>query len=326
MTLAGGAAVAPLLAPLGAHAQPEPMRHIGVLVPLSGSDPEQKIRVDTFRQELAGLGWVDGRNARITYGFGDRGPADFPRLVREMVALKPDVILAQSTSIVSVLKPEAGTIPVVFVNVSDPIGAGYVKSLVRPGGNITGLMLFEAGIAGKWMAMLKEVAPQTARALVIGNPKTTASFDYFLRVIEPVASSFGIEVTHARAEDAADMNRMIDAFAGAPNGGMVVVPDSTNNRLRAQIIALAARHRLPTVYPERHYVEDGGLMFYGVHRLELFRAAAGYVDRILRGANPAEIPVQMPTRYETVVNLKTASALGLTVPPGLLVAADEVIE
>lgn len=272
----------------------ERVRHIGVLVPLAEDDPEQKGPIAAFRQELERLGWTDGRNVRFTYRYSSGGPLQFPQLVKEMIALRPEVIFAQSTGMVSVVKRETNTIPVVFVNVSDPIGSGFVESLARPGGILTGPMLFEAGVAGKWLAMLKEVAPATSRALLMANPKTTA-YDYFLRMVQPAAISAGIELIPAHVENTADMDRAVETFARTPGGGMVLLPDSTNFRARHHIVALAAKHRVPAVYPERPYVEAGGLMHYGTHRNELFRLAATYVDRILRGANPAEIPVQVPS-------------------------------
>jgi putative ABC transport system substrate-binding protein len=223
------------------------------------------------------------------------------------------------------LQRETGTIPIVFVYVSDPIGSGFVASLARPGGNLTGLLLYEEGITGKWLAMLKEMAPRLARAALVANPKTTP-YDYFLRAAEAVAPSLEIELVPSPVENAADIEGTIESFARVPNGGLVLPPDITTTVHRDLIVALAARHRLPAVYSARFLVVAGGLMSYGTYFVDMSRQAAAYVDRILRGAKPAELPVQAPTRYETVLNLKTAKALGLTVPPGLLVAANEVIE
>jgi putative ABC transport system substrate-binding protein len=213
----------------------------------------------------------------------------------------------------------------VFVNVSDPVGQGFVASLARPGGNLTGLLLYEPGIAGKWLAMLKEIAPRLARAALVGNPKTSP-YEYFLRAAEAVAPSLAIELVPSRVENVSDIERSIETFARRPDGGLLLVPDVNTTIHRDLIIALTARHGLPAVYPFRSFVAAGGLMSYGTDSRDMFRKAASYVDRILRGANPADLPVQAPTRYETVINLKTANALGLSMPPGLLVAADEVIE
>jgi putative ABC transport system substrate-binding protein len=235
------------------------------------------------------------------------------------------VIFAHSTPIVAALQRESRTIPIVFVSVSDPIGSGFVASLARPGGNFTGLLQYEEGISGKWLAMLKEIAPRLARAALLANPKTTA-YDYFLRAAEAAAPSLAIELVPKPVETAGDIERAIESVARAPNGGLLLPPDTTTVLHRDLIIALAARHRLPAVYPFRVFVAAGGLMSYGTEQVDMFRQAASYVDRILRGAKPADLPVQAPTKFETAVNLKTAKALGLTVPPGLLVAADEVIE
>jgi putative ABC transport system substrate-binding protein len=236
------------------------------------------------------------------------------------------VIFVQSTGFATAVRRETQTIPVVFTNVSDPIGDGFVTSLARPGGNFTGLTLFEAGVAGKWLSMLKEIAPNLKRATLIINPRAT-SFDHFFRPTAAVGASLGVEITPSRVENPAEIERAIESFARAPDGGFVIAPGSTMLRNRNLIIALAARHRLPAVYPERIYALDGGLMSYGIADLiEPFRQAATYINRILRGEKPADLPVQGPTKYSTVLNLKTAKALGIAVPSGLLVAADEVIE
>ena len=218
-------------------------------------------------------------------------------------------------------------IPIVFVNVADPIGSGFVASLARPGGNLTGVLLFEASICSKWLSMLKEMAPHLTRAALVLNPKTAPYYQYYLRAAEAAAPSIGIDVVFSPIEnDTAEIERSITSFARLSNGGLIISPDTTNTLQRAQIIALAARHHLPAIYPNRLFVVDGGLMSYSTDRVDQFRQAATYVDRILRGATPADLPVQAPTKFETAINLKTARALGLTVPPGLLVAADEVIE
>jgi len=323
ISVLGGAAVA---WPLAAHTQqPERMRRIGVLIAQGEDDLDMQSRVAGFRQGLERLGWSDGRNLRVDYRFA-AGHADrFQPLAKELIALQPDVILAQSPPAVAAMQRESRAIPIVFVDISDPIGPGFVASLARPGGNLTGVISFEASITGKWLAMLKEIAPGLARVALVGNPKTS-SFDYFKQAAEATAPSLGIELLPNQVETAADIERVIDGLARVPNGGLILPPDSTTIVHRDLVIALAGRHRLPAVYAFRVFVVAGGLMSYSIDFVERYRQAAAYVDRILHGANPADLPVQAPTKFETVVNLKTAKALGLTVPPGLLVAADEVIE
>jgi putative ABC transport system substrate-binding protein len=322
IALVGGAAAAwPVMAPAQ---QPKPMRRIGVLVGLAENDPEMKERLAGFRHGLEKLGWSEGSNVRIDYRFAPAG-AQAHLLARELVALQPDVILAQSTPATAALKPETSTIPIVFAGVADPIGSGFVASLARPSGNLTGLLQYEEGITGKWLAMLKEIAPNLTRAALLANPRT-AAFDYFLRSAKTLAPSLAIEVVPMPIENANDIERSIEGFAREPNGGLVLPPDTTTVIHRDLIITLATRHRLPAVYAVRVFVAAGGLMFYGIDFVELYRQSASYVDRILRGAKAADLPVQLPTKFETVVNLKTAKALGLTVPQGLLVAADAVIE
>jgi putative ABC transport system substrate-binding protein len=294
------------------------------LVSLSADDLEQRARLAAFRQGLERRGWFESHNVQIEYRFapaGDRAQG----LAKELVALQPDVIVAQSIPVVAAVQRESRTIPIVFVNVSNPIGSGFVTSLARPGGNLTGLLLFEEGIVGKWLAMLKEFAPHVTRVTIMGNPKTTA-IEYFLKAAEGAAFPLAIEVVPSRVGNASEIERAIELLARLPNGGMVLPPDATSILQRDLIIALAARHRLPAVYGSRIMVVAGGLISYDTDRVEMFRQAASYVDRILRGDSPAELPVQVPTKYETVLNLKTAKALGLTVPAGLLVAADEIIE
>jgi putative ABC transport system substrate-binding protein len=311
---------------LPVSAQRPRMPRIGVLLPLAENDPEQVDRREGLRQALEKLAWIDGRTAQIEYRHAGGGLGRFAPLAKEMVALNPDVIYVNSTGFVAAVQRETRTIPTVFTNVSDPIGAGFVASLPRPGGNLTGLQLFEASVAGKWLSMLKEIAPHIKSAALTGNPKTTA-FDYFLRTAEAAAPSLGIEVIANRIETTADIEGSMAMLAQKADRGLLFAPDSTIIRNRDLIIRLAAHHRLPAVYPERLYATAGGLMSYGVADLiEPFRQAATYIDRILRGEKPAELPVQGPTKYSTVINLKTAKALGLTVPSGLLVAADEVIE
>jgi ABC-type uncharacterized transport system substrate-binding protein len=289
-------------------------------------DPETKARLAGFRQGLEKRGWSEGRNVRIDYRFAPAG-AQAQVLAKELVALQPDVIFAQGTPVIAALQRESSTIPIVFAGVADPIGSGFIASLARPGGNITGLMQYEASVTGKWLAMLKEIAPSLVRAAFVVNPKTATYYDYYLRAGEALAPSLGIDVVFSPVKnDAADIERAIESFASEPNGGLVLLPDISAIVHRDLIITLAARHKLPSVYFQRLFVASGGLMSYGVDFVDLSRQAVSYVDRILRGDKPADLPVQAATRFETTVNLKTAKALGLTVPPGLLVAADEVIE
>jgi ABC-type uncharacterized transport system substrate-binding protein len=325
ITLLGGAAVA---WPLAARAQQaERMRRIGVLMGTAENDPDTNARLAGFREAVEGLGWLEGRNIRIDYRFAPAG-AGAPVLAKELVALQPDVILANSTPVTAALQRETRTIPIVFTGVTaDPIAEGFITSLARPGGNVTGLLLFETSVNGKWLAMLKEIAPRLTRAALVVNPKTAPYYVYHQRAAEAAASSLAIElVLSPIGNTAAEIEGVIESFARVPNGGLVLIPD-TNSRLhRDLIIALAARYRLPAVYSDRVFVAAGGLMCYSTNRFDQFRQAASYIDRILRGAKPAELPVQAPTKFETVIDLKTAKALGLTVPPGLLVAADEVIE
>jgi putative tryptophan/tyrosine transport system substrate-binding protein len=319
----GGAAAWPLAA---RAQQPDRMRRIGLLSGVAGDDPEMKARFAGFRQALEKLGWSEGRNIRIDARFAPANNTDEAQLLaKELIALQPDVILAHTTPATAALQQHSRTIPVVFVGISDPVAQGFVSSLARPGSNLTGLMQFEASITGKWLAMLKEIAPRLARVALMKNPKTS-DYEHFLRATAALAPSFAIELVPSPVENAADIERAIESLARLPDGGLISTPDPSTFLHRDLIIALAARHRLPAVYSGRHLVAAGGLMSYGIDRVDEFRQAASYVDRILRGANPADLPVQAPTKFETTVNLKTAKALGLTVPPGLLVAADEVIE
>jgi putative ABC transport system substrate-binding protein len=318
--LVGGAAAWPLAV---RAQQPDGMRQIGVLVAYAEGDPEMEARLVGFRQALDRLGWSEGRNIYIHTRFAPAGAGQEQLRARELVALKPDVILAHSPQVVAALQRESGQIPIVFVGVADPVEAGFIASLARPGGNLTGLLGIEASIAGKWLTMLKEIAPVT-RVALIANPKNI--FDYFVQAAEPLARSLSIELVASSIANDVEIERTIETFARKPNGGLMLPPDATTSVHRDLIIALAARYRLPAVYALRAFVKAGGLMSYGTDFTNQFREAASYVDRILHGENAADLPVQAPTKYETVVNLKTAQALGLTVPPGLLVAADEVIE
>jgi len=312
--------------PLAARAQqPERVRRIGMLGSLTEDVPEMQPRLAAFRQELEKLGWSEGRNVSIDYRVAPGGAGQEQARAKELVALQPDVIVTNNTPGTAALQRESREIPIVFVNVSDPIGSGFAASLARPGGNLTGWMLFEASVTGKWLAMLKEIAPNLARAAFLANPKTTP-YDYFLRAASTVAPSLAITVVPVTVETAVDIKRSIESFARVPDSGLVVLPDTTTLLHRDLVVALAAQHRLPAVYAFRSIVAAGGLMSYSVDFVDLLRKAASYVDRVLRGTKPSDLPVQAPTKYETIVNLKTAKALGLAVPPSLLVRADEVIE
>jgi len=307
--------------PLAAHAQQrDRVRRVGMLIGFD--DPDIK----EFQRQLDKLGWSEGRNIHIDFLYAPAG-AQVQALANDLVTLQPDVIFAQSRPATAALQSATSTIPIVFCYVIDPIGAGFVASFPRPGGNLTGFVVYEPSVVGKWIEMLKEIAPRTTRAALLGNPKTAVYYDYLLHAAEAAAPSLGVEPVPGRiASDTADIERGIVAIATVPSSSMVVAPDSTTNVNSSLIIELAARYHLPAVYSNKFFVAAGGLMSYGVIAVEQYRQAASYVDQILRGAKPSDLPVQTPNKYETVVNLKAAKALGLAVPAGLLVAADAVIE
>jgi len=323
ITLLGGAALA---WPLAVRAQQSnSMRRIGVLMSTAADDPEGQARIAAFHQGLQQLGWTIGQNVRVD----SRWPAgDFERFRRyaaELVALSPDVILATGSAAAEPLLRATRTIPVVFVVVPDPVGAGFVNSLARPGGNATGFIQFEYGISGKWLELLKQIAPGVTRAAVLRDPAITAGIGQF-GAIQAVAPSLGLEVTPVNVRDADEIERAVADFARSPNGGLIITGSALTIVRRHLIIELAARHQLPAVYFQRTLVADGGLISYGADLLDQYRRAASYVDRLLKGEKPADLPVQRPTKYEMVINLKTAKALGLELPPSLLSIADEVIE
>jgi putative ABC transport system substrate-binding protein len=301
------------------------MRRIGVLMNVAADDPESTVRVAAFVQGLAELGWTVGSNVRIDYRWGAGDADSFRKYAAELIALVPDVILAHGVVSVGPLQQATRTVPIVFVNVSDPVGAGLVESLARPGGNATGFILFEYGISPKWLELLKEIAPRVTRVAVIRDP-TLATGIGQLGAIQAVAPSFGVELSPIDARHAGEIERAVAAFARGPNGGLIVVSGTSAGVNRKTIFALVARHRLPAVYPFRYFVTGGGLISYGPDQVDQYRRAAGYVDRILKGEKPADLPVQTPTKYELVINLKTAKALGLEISPMLLARADEVIE
>jgi putative ABC transport system substrate-binding protein len=305
--------------------QGERVRRIGVLMPFAEDNPVGQARLAAFRQGLLQLGWADGRNVRIDsrWGAGDAGLTR--TYARELVALAPDVVMAVSSGAVAPLREVTRTVPIVFAVVADPVGAGYVDNLAQPGGNVTGFLGYEYTLSGKWLELLKEIAPRVTRAAVLRDSAVAAGPAQFA-VIQAVAPSLGVELRPADMRNAGEIERAITAFAGSSNGGLIVTGSPSATIHRNLIITLAARHQLPAVYYDRFYVTGGGLISYGADYLDECRRAAGYVDRILKGEKPADLPVQAPTKYELVINLKTAKALGLDVPPTLLARADEVIE
>jgi len=324
ISLLGGAAVA---WPLSVRAQQprERVRSIGGLFAITADDPEAQARLAAFAQGLQQSGWTIGQNVRVEYRFAGVNPDDLRRHAAELVALAPDVILSQSSGAIAPLLQATRTIPIVFTTVADPVGAGFVDSLARPGGNATGFTNFEYAIAGKWLELLKEIAPGVTRTAVLRETAIAAGPAQF-GVIQSVASSLGVELRAIDIRDAAGIEQGIKAFAQVSNGGVIVTGSPAAVVHRKLIAALAARHRLPAVYNSRYFVVDGGLISYGFVAVDQFRRAAQYVDRILKGEKPADLPVQAPTKYELVINLKTAKALGVTVPDTLLARADEVIE
>ena len=312
--------------PLAARAQQgERMRHIGVLVLLAEADPEGQARVAAFVQTLQSLGWTTGRNVQIDIRWGVTDAASSRRYAAEMVALAPDVILTGASAATAAVQEATRTLPIVFVNVTDPVGAGYVASLARPGGNITGFTFVEYGMSGKWLELLKEIAPRVTRVAVLRDPSLAVGPGQ-LGEIQSVAPSFGVEASPIDVRNADEIERTITGFARTTNGGLIVTTSPGAQLHRKLIITLAAQHRLPTVYFLADFVKDGGLISYGPDPVAPYRQAATYVDRILKGEKPADLPVQAPTKNELVINLKTAKALGLAIPPAVLARADTVIE
>jgi putative ABC transport system substrate-binding protein len=301
------------------------MRRIGVLLSFAADDPESLADLGAFLQGLQQLGWTAGRNVRIDYRMTGADAERSRTYAAELVALAPDVILTVGGSTLGPLLQATRTVPIVFVNVNDPVGAGFVASLARPGRNATGFTNFEYGISAKWMELLKQIAPGVTRVAVMRDPSMTSGTGQ-LAAIQAVAPSFRVELSPIDVRDAGEIENAISAFAGQPNGGLIVVANPSAILHRQMIIALAAKYRLPAIYWERYWVTGGGLVSYGPNGMEPYREAAGYVDRILKGEKPADLPVQAPTRFELAINLKTAKALGLTVPPTMLTLADEVIE
>jgi putative ABC transport system substrate-binding protein len=325
ITLLGGAAAA---WPLTARAQPDRMRHLAAMMGGRNADTDIEGRAwfVAFRQGLQELGWLDGRNFRADYRWPAGEPARMRVIAKEFVELKPDVLFAASTPAVLALLAETRTIPIVFASLSDPVGTGVVASYARPGGNATGFTGFEYSLAGKWLEMLKDVAPAAQRVAAIFNPETAPFAHHYLKFLQATAPAFGMTASAVSVGSVAEMEAAVEAHARAPGGALVALPDGFAVINRAPLIALAARLRLPAIYPFRNHAVEGGLLSYGPATADLYRRSASYVDRVLRGEKPADLPVQAPVKYELVINLKAAKALGLTVPDTLLATADEVIE
>jgi putative tryptophan/tyrosine transport system substrate-binding protein len=313
--------------PRAARAQkPDRVRRIGVLMAFAPDDAEGLRRARVFSQVLRGFGWVDGQNAQIDYRWPDGDIGKIRAIAKELVGSRPDVLVVSGTAQVAALQEATRTIPIVFIATGDPVGQGIVQSLARPGGNATGFAIFEPSMGGKWVELLKEVVPGLRRLAVIFNPDTAPSGTSYLNSVETTAALFSVAATGVPVHDTGDIERVVRSLAREPGSGLIVLPDAFTLSHRKQMIELAAQYRLPTTYTIHDFTPDGGLLSYSVEPLDLYHRAGSYVDRILRGANPADLPVQEPTKFELVINLKTAKALGLTVPASLLARADEVIE
>ena len=323
ITVIGSAAAWPLIA---VAQQSDRMRRIGVLMGFAESDPEGQALVAAFREGLQQLGWTEGRNVRIDYRWTALDKELMQRFAKDLVALQPEVILTQSTPATAVLLQQTRTIPIVFGLLADPIGSGFVASFPRPGGNVTGFVTMQPTMGGKWLELLKEIAPRTARVAALFNPATAPYAEYWLNPFKAAAASFAVQAIVASVYDASELESVVAAQAHEPDGGLIVMPDTFMNEHRSEITSLAARYHLPAVYPYRAFAESGGLLSYGDVLVDNFRRAASYVDRILKGEKPSELPVQAPVKFELVINLKTAKALGLDVPVHLQQRADEVIE
>jgi putative ABC transport system substrate-binding protein len=327
ITLMGGAAASSsVFWPLAALAQQraDRMRRVGVLLGLAESDPEAQDRISVFRQHLQRLGWTEGRDVQLDYRFGADDLRRIQTYAAELVSIAPDVIFINSQPVLDAVRKATRTIPIVFTQVTDPVGNGLVASLARPGGNLTGFANFES-IGGKLLELLREIAPSVTNVAVILNPENASNVAQF-HVIRAAAQSSNVQLSKAEVQNTADIVQFVDAFASQPNSGLIVLASPTTNANRELIISLTVRHRLPAIYPFRYFVTNGGLISYGLDNRDIVRRAASYVDRILKGANPGELPVEMPTRFELVINLKTAKTLGLDVPWFLQQRADEVIE
>lgn len=323
ITMLGGAAAFPLAA---TAQQPDRVRRLAIVIAV-GKTPEYVAALAVFEQALASLGWKQGENLQIDDRWSAGGKEQSRSAAKEIAALNPDVILGQSTAVVEALLSTTRTTPIVFLHVADPVASGLVSNLARPGGNVTGITNIEPSIGGKWLQLLKEMAPAVRRSALLVNPDTQPDRGaLFLNPFEAAAHSLGVTSVKGEVRDLQSIEAVMTGLATEPRGGLVVVPDAFFASHSARIVSLAERLRLPAVYPYRYYIAQGGLLCYGVNNIDLFLQAATYVDRILRGAKPADLPVQQPTRFELVINIKTAKALGLTIPPSLLQRADEVIQ
>jgi putative tryptophan/tyrosine transport system substrate-binding protein len=324
VTLIGGAAVA---LPLGARAQQmERMRHVGVLINTADDDPETQIRIAAFQAAMEQFGWAQGRNVQIDYRWSVGDIERARTAASELLRLSPDIILSNATPATAVLRQATSTIPIVFVGVSEPVAQGFVNNLAHPGGNVTGFSFLEPSLGAKWLELLKDIAPHITRISIIFNPKTTPSAELFLQSVENAAKGFAVEPVMLPFDDLAAIEPTMTKAGREPDTGFIFPPDPFIVVHRKLIVELAARTRLPAIYSQRPFASEGGLISYGADPSDLFRRAASYVDRILRGEKPADLPVQQPTKFELVINLKTAKALGLTVPDRLIAVADEVIE
>jgi putative ABC transport system substrate-binding protein len=324
IALIGGAAAWPLAA---RAQQPDRMRRIGVLMGFAESDREGQAFVAAFREGLQKLGWAEGRNIRIDYRWTALDAELIQRFTKELVVLQPDLILTQSTPVTAELLRQTRSIPIVFALVADPIGSGFVASFPQPGGNVTGFVTMEPTMAGKWLELLKEIAPRVARVTMLFNPVTAPYAEYWLNPFKAAAASVAVQAIVAPVHDTSELESVVTAQGHEPNGGLIVMPDTFTTGHRSEITSLAARYRLPAVYPYRVFAEFGGLLSYGDDLTDNFRRAASYVDRILKGEEkPAELPVQAPTKFELTINLKTARALGIAVPPSMIARADQVID
>jgi putative ABC transport system substrate-binding protein len=323
VTLGGAAAAGPLAA---RAQQGDRMRRLGILMVGAESDPQYQADVAVFREGLQKLGWVDGQNIRIEVRWAGFDAETMRRYAKELIALQPDLILSNDTPTTATLLQQTRSVPIVFATVADPVGSGFVASFARPGGNATGFAVYEASLGGKWLELLKETVPSVSRVVVIFNPATAPFAENHLKSLNNAAPSFGVEARVAHVSDVSELETVVATQAREPNSGLIVLNEDFMIAHRVEIISLAARYRLPAVYPFRFFAELGGLISYGVNLNDNFRRAVPYADRILRGAKPSELPVQAPVKFELVINLTTAKALGLTVPPTLLGRADEVIE
>jgi putative ABC transport system substrate-binding protein len=323
ITLLGGAATWPFAA---RAQQPNRMRRIGVLMAFSQNDREGRAWVAAFREELQKVGWGEGRNIRIDYGWAGGDAETRQQIAKQLIEQQPDLIVTQNTPTTQAVIKHTHSIPIIFANVADPVGSGFVDSFSRPGGNVTGFVNFEGSLGGKWLELLRETAPRVARVAFLFNPTTAPFAQYFLEPFKVAARSYDVEAIGASVRDIPELESAVAALARKPDGGLIVMPETFLNVHRTEVLSLATSHRVPAVYPYRFFAELGGLLSYGSDPLSNFRRVATHVDRILKGEKTADLPVQAPTRYELVINLKTAKTLGLTVPPTLLAIADEVIE